>query len=63
MASRELDEIIRRADLLTTEEQLRLIAHLAEKARENYQATTPRRRWSEIRGAVPFPAMGEDAQK
>ena len=63
MASQELDEIIRRADMLSPEEQLHLIAHLAERAREAYQAGRPRRRWSEIYGAAAYPMVGEDAQE
>ncbi len=63
MASSELDELIKRAQMLTPDEQLFLIARLAEKAREAYQAVGLRRRWSEIYGAAPYPLVGEDAQQ
>ena len=70
MASRDLDEIIRRAELLAPEEQLLLIARLAERARQAYQnqtaspsAATHQRKWAEIRGHGPYPMVGEDAQQ
>jgi hypothetical protein len=62
MASDPLDELIKRADGLSLDEQLRLIAHLAEKAREASQVRRPRRLWKEICGAGPYPLLGEDAQ-
>ena len=63
MASRDLEDIIRRAEQLTPEEQLLLIAHLADKAESPYRVTKPRRKWSEICGAAPYPFVGEDAQQ
>lgn len=63
MVSRELDEIIKQVDKLAPEEQLRLIAHLAHKAQEAYREAKPRRQWSEICGAAPYPMVGEDAQQ
>lgn len=62
MASGELERIIKKAEMLTPEEQLRLIAYLTEKARQAVQPTKPRRQWKEIYGAAPYPLMGEDAQ-
>src|SRR4051812_46751614 len=71
VASRDLDEIIKRAELLAPEEQLLLIARLAEKARQTYRnqtttpttpTTQPHRKWAEIRGSAPYPMVGEDAQ-
>jgi hypothetical protein len=43
MTSTELRDIIKRAELLSPDEQLLLIAHLAETARQSYQAPTKRR--------------------
>ncbi|MFN8474422.1 MAG: hypothetical protein U0822_19675 [Anaerolineae bacterium] len=62
MASTRLAAIIQQAQELSPDEQLDLIAYLAQKAREGYQA---RRRchWSEIRGLAPYPLVGEDAQE
>ena len=62
MASQTLSELIQRAEALTPEEQTRLVAHLLEKARPADQAPVPRRSWREIRGAAPYPLLGEDAQ-
>ncbi len=63
MVSRDLDEIIKQADKLAPEEQLRLIAHIAQKAQEAYRETRPRRQWSEICGSASYPMVGEDAQQ
>lgn len=62
MTTINLDELIKQAESLTPDEQLRLIAHLAERAREAYAPPKPRRQWREICGAAPYPIMGEDAQ-
>ena len=65
MANIDLEEVMRQAEALPPDEQLRLIARLAEKAREAYGviAVAPaRRRWSEVRGAARYPMVGEDAQ-
>jgi hypothetical protein len=62
MATNTLDELIKQADSLTPDEQLRLIAHLAERAREAYTSSRPRRQWREICGAARHPLVGEDAQ-
>lgn len=63
LVSRELDKLIKQADKLAPEEQLRLIAHLAQKARQAYRGAKPRPQWSEIAGAAPYPMVGEDAQQ
>ena len=61
MVTKALSDVIKKAEKLTPEDQLSLIAHLAEKARQAY--SEPRRRkWSEISGVVPYPALGSDAQ-
>jgi hypothetical protein len=62
MVSRELDELVKKAEMLTSDEQLLLIARLAERLRETYQVSRPRRKWREIRGSAPYPLLGEDAQ-
>jgi len=55
-------EIARQAQQLTPEDQLYLIAFLADKAQHAYRLTAPRRKWQEICGAAPYPLTGEDAQ-
>lgn len=62
MAHNTLQQLKQQADSLTLEKQLELIAYLAEKARQAQPTTKPRQRWSKIRGLVPAPALGEDAQ-
>ena len=62
MTSANLSQIIRQIESLPLDDQLDLIAYLAKKARQQYQASPPRRRWSEIRGLASYPLLGEDAQ-
>ena len=62
MATSALNELLQKADLLTPDEQLWLIAHLAEKVRAAQPDAKPRRKWKEICGIVPYPMFGEDAQ-
>jgi hypothetical protein len=58
-----LSELIEKSSLLTSEEQLRLIAALAEKMRINaIRGSKPRRKWSDLAGMLSYPACGEDAQ-
>jgi len=56
--STELDELIRRTEGLSPEDRQRLLEHL------NHSVSTGRvhRQWREIRGAAPYPLLGEDAQ-
>jgi hypothetical protein len=61
MASITVAEIARQAELLAPEDQLSLIAFLAEKAQRAYRQTPPRM-WHDICGAAPYPLTGEDAQ-
>lgn len=56
------DDIAQQTSKLTREEQLRLIAYLAEQARQAIPKTQPRRYWHEIRGAAAYPLGDEDAQ-
>jgi hypothetical protein len=62
MASKELLELMERADQLPMRDQLELIAHVAEQVRQSQVESKPRRKWREIRGSAPYPLMGEDAQ-
>lgn len=59
----EIDELIANAEQLPLDEQLRLVTKLLERIRQNYAlADKPRRQWSDICGAAPYPLVGEDAQ-
>jgi hypothetical protein len=63
MSSQILREIIEEVDLLTPEEQHRLIATVAEKARASEVGGSGlRRKWSDLMGTLQYPACGEDAQ-
>jgi hypothetical protein len=55
-------EIARQAETLTPDEQLYLIALLAGKVQQAYRSNGQGRQWREIRGAAPYPLVGEDAQ-
>lgn len=56
------NDLIRQTDKLTPEERLRLIAYLAEQARQSARQQPPARRWQDIKGAAAYPLMDEDAQ-
>jgi len=62
MIIKKVLEIVRQVETLSLEEQLSLIAFLAEKARQTYQPSKARRHWREICGAAPYPLTGKDAQ-
>jgi len=63
MSSEILMELMEKADLLTLEEQLHLIESLAEKARVATVSQSKRGlKWSDLKGLLPYPACGEDAQ-
>ena len=62
MSADLLSDMIKQADKLTPDEQLRLATYLVDRARVAYPAVKPRRKWAEIQGAAPYPLLGEDAQ-
>jgi hypothetical protein len=62
MTVETLERLIKQADSLTVDEQLRLATHLVERARESYRAVGPSRKWRTLRGMVRHPLLGEDAQ-
>jgi len=47
---------------VSIEDQLLLMAHLAETVRQQWQPTATRRKWREFRAIAQFPMIGEDAQ-
>jgi hypothetical protein len=63
MASKEFMDIMKRADSLSPDEQLELISHLAQQARQAYGEPKPHRKWSDIMGIAPNLLNGEDAQE
>ena len=62
MSTSAVLEIARQAEMLSPEDQLYLIVLLAGKAQRAYRPNGHGRRWREIRGAAPYPLVGEDAQ-
>jgi hypothetical protein len=62
MGTHTYEEVVRMADTLTPQERLRLIAHLATTTQVAVTAPNPGRRWSDLAGTAPYPALGEDAQ-
>lgn len=65
MASGDMWDVLRQAQQLPPEQQLELLARLAERIRNSYgdQLKPKRRRsWLELEGAAPYPLLGEDAQ-
>ena len=57
--SRELDDLIRKAESLSPEDRLRLLEYLRLGVSARGKAN---RQWREIAGAAPYPLLGEDAQ-
>ncbi len=52
-----LDELIKRSEALTPDEQLQLAVHLIQKARHRTDV-----HWRDLKGLMEAPALGEDAQ-
>ena len=53
-------ELLKQAELLSRKEQLLLAVRLINRGHP-YEMPLPK--WKDIRGSVPYPALGEDAQK
>ena len=62
MTTTTLDEVLQKINALTPEEQLLLIALLAQRVRVAHYPARPRRKWRDIRGLAPYPLAEEDAQ-
>lgn len=56
------DELRQQANNLTPEEQLRLIAELAEQVRRNKPQAATLYYWHDLQGIGQHPLTGEDAQ-
>lgn len=64
MSNEIMREIIEKIERLTTDEQLRLIGMLSERARSpKVVGAEPRLKWSDLAGMLEYPACGEDAQE
>ena len=62
MSPETLNDIIKRLDALTADEQLSLAAQLIERARSVHPPSSPGRKWRDIRGLARPSLLGEDAQ-
>jgi hypothetical protein len=60
MSTEVLDKLIKQAERLSPDEQLRLAAYLVERARQS--SSSPRRKWRETRGLARPSLFDEDAQ-
>ncbi len=60
MVSSVFEHVAREADALPSDEQLRLIARLAERLAERPPGNRPR--WEDFAGSAASPMCGEDAQ-
>lgn len=58
-----LKELKEKAERLSPEENLDLIAHLLNKVRITRIGSASGRKWIEIYGKAPYPLTGEDAQE
>lgn len=64
MSAEILSEILSKADLLSSDEQLQVIAALAEKARTSASSGGKHNsKWVDMAGLLPYPACGQDAQE
>jgi lysophospholipase L1-like esterase len=62
MSPETLNDIIKRIDALTADEQLSLAAQLIERARAVRPLSSRHRKWRDIRGLARPSLLGEDAQ-
>jgi len=60
MSTKQVQDLRKNFKSLSTLEKLDLIAQLTRAVEHDLK---PARSWSEIRGALPCPAFGEDAQE
>jgi hypothetical protein len=60
MSSQLLKDLMKQSKNLDNKEKLDLIMYLARIAQ---QVQKQAKKWSDIRGALPYPAFGEDAQE
>ena len=61
--SKELNDLMRRADALTPDEQLRLISYLTQRLQNCEIKRKPRRKITEFAGIAPNLLGGMDAQE
>lgn len=62
MALQTIDQIMKRAGKLTPSERLLLASRLIQGVRSNLPSRKARRKWKDVIGLLPYPALGMDAQ-
>jgi hypothetical protein len=62
MTTTALTELMEKADALTPEERWQLVNHLVTQGSRQMPGAKPRRKWEDLIGLLPYPALGEDAQ-
>lgn len=62
MASTDCQRILREAEQLPRDEQLRLIERLVVRLRTRPEPGGKPLRWEDFAGTAPYPMCGEDAQ-
>ncbi len=62
MSTQLLEKLIQETGGLSVPEKLRLAAYLLEQASEGYTEGRTPLKWRDIRGLIPYPMVGEDAQ-
>lgn len=64
MALQTIDQILKRADKLTPSDRLLLASRLIQGVRLGaLPEKQKRRKWSDVAGLLPYPALGMDAQR
>lgn len=64
MALQNIDQLLKRAGKLTPSERLLLASRLIQGVRQDLPAhKKSRRKWNDVEGLLPYPALGMDAQQ
>ena len=59
-----LDEVLEKINLLEPDEQQHVMSVLSEKASlQMPQKGRAKKKWADVKGMLPYPAFGEDAQE
>lgn len=62
MTLQNIDQLIKHAGKLTPSERLLLASRLIQGVRQGMPTRKSRRKWSDARGLLAYPALGMDAQ-
>jgi hypothetical protein len=63
MTVQNIDQILKRAGLLSPSERLLLAGRLIQSVRTEIPARKSRLKWRDAAGLLTYPALGEDAQR